>query len=176
VYGEDEPFWGFSRVEGLIFAGKAGKSLPISLAARKGFTRTYPLNETMVITHQTHHSAPPRPQPPHFHANGTYKILQVADLHYSTSHGHCLDTSLEPCDGFNSSQTILGQALDAEKPDLVVFTGDQLNGQRTSWDSRSVLAKFATEVIKRKIPWTAVFGNHDSTTGRVFGWLRCIIC
>ncbi|QRV74007.1 hypothetical protein RhiJN_02021 [Ceratobasidium sp. AG-Ba] len=146
VYGEDEPFWGFKRVEGLIYPGKPGKSLPISLAMRKGFT------------------SPPRPQPPHFHANGTYKIFQVADLHYSTSHGHCLDTKLDPCDGFNNSQSLLGQALDAERPDLVVFSGDQLNGQRTSWDSRSVLAKFASEVIKRKIPWAAVFGNHDSTT------------
>lgn len=91
--------------------------------------------------------------------------MQVADLHYSTSHGHCLDTSLKPCDGYNSSQSLLGHALDAERPDLVVFSGDQLNGQKTSWDSRSVLAKFATEVIKRKIPWAAVFGNHDSTTG-----------
>jgi len=146
VYGDSEPFWGFDRVDGLIYPGREGKSLPISLAARKGFT------------------PPPRPQPPHFHANGTYKIFQVADLHYSTSHGHCLDTPLKPCDGYNSSQSLLGRALDAERPDLVVFTGDQLNGQKTSWDSRSVLAKFATEVIKRKIPWTAVFGNHDSTT------------
>ncbi|CAE6397275.1 unnamed protein product [Rhizoctonia solani] len=146
LYGEDEPFWGFKRVEGIIYPGRPGKSVPISLVARKGYT------------------VPPRPQPPHFHANGTYKIMQIADLHYSVTHGQCLNTDFEPCDGFNSSQTIIAEALDAERPDLVVFSGDQLNGQRTSWDSRSVLAKFASEVIKRKIPWAAVFGNHDSTT------------
>lgn len=39
---------------------------------------------------------------------------------------------------------------------------DQLNGQKTSYDSRSVLAKFATPVIERKIQWAAIFGNHDS--------------
>ncbi|CAE6540487.1 unnamed protein product [Rhizoctonia solani] len=146
LYGDDEPFWGFKRVEGVIYPGRPGKAVPISLVTRKGYT------------------APPRPQPPHFHANGTYKIMQIADLHYSVTHGQCRDTDLKPCDGFNSSQAILAAALDAERPDLVVFSGDQLNGQRTSWDSRSVLAKFASEVIKRKIPWTAVFGNHDSTT------------
>ncbi|KAG8690860.1 hypothetical protein FRC11_008574 [Ceratobasidium sp. 423] len=146
LYGEDEPFWGFKRVEGVIYPGRPGKSVPMSLVARKGYT------------------SPPRPQPPHFHANGTYKIMQVADLHYSVNHGQCRDTDLKPCDGFNSSQAILAEALDAERPDLVIFSGDQLNGQRTSWDSRSVLAKFASEVIKRKIPWAAVFGNHDSTT------------
>ena len=47
----------------------------------------------------------------------------------------------------------------------MVFTGDQLNGQGTSWDPRSVLAKFATAVTDRKIPWAAVFGNHDSEVG-----------
>jgi hypothetical protein len=40
-----------------------------------------------------------------------------------------------------------------------VFSGDQLNGQKTSYDSRSVLAKFAKPVIEREIPWAAVFGE-----------------
>ena len=47
----------------------------------------------------------------------------------------------------------------------MVFTGDQLNGQRTSWDSKSVLAKFARAVTERGIPWAAVFGNHDEEGG-----------
>lgn len=42
VYGDSEPFWGFERVDGLIYPGREGKSLPISLLARKGFTRTSP--------------------------------------------------------------------------------------------------------------------------------------
>lgn len=41
LYGEDEPFWGFERVEGQIFPGRPGKSLPISLVARKGFTGSF---------------------------------------------------------------------------------------------------------------------------------------
>lgn len=45
---------------------------------------------------------------------------------------------------------------------MIVFSGDQLNGQKTSYDALSVLAKFAQPVIERKIPWAAVFGNHDS--------------
>lgn len=40
-----------------------------------------------------------------------------------------------------------------------VFSGDQLNGQKTSYDTRSVLAKFARPVINRRIPWAAVFGE-----------------
>jgi metallophosphoesterase superfamily enzyme len=83
----------------------------------------------------------------------------------SVSHGKCRDTDRTPCgQGDDLTSDLLATTLDAEKPDLVVFTGDQLNGQGTSWDSRSVLAKFATPVIERQIPWTAVFGNHDSET------------
>jgi DNA repair exonuclease SbcCD nuclease subunit len=44
----------------------------------------------------------------------------------------------------------------------VVFSGDQLNGQKTSYDARSVTAKFTKPVIDREIPWCAIFGNHDS--------------
>lgn len=92
--------------------------------------------------------------------------MQVADLHYSVSVGSCRDTILNPCTGSdNLTSTLLGRMLDAEKPDLVVFTGDQLNGQGTSWDEQSVLAKFSKAVTQRGIPWAAVFGNHDDEDG-----------
>ncbi len=48
---------------------------------------------------------------------------------------------------------------------MVVFTGDQLNGQGYTWDGRSVLAKFAKAVTERGIPWAAIFGNHDDEDG-----------
>lgn len=44
-----------------------------------------------------------------------------------------------------------------------MFSGDQLNGQKTSYNARSVLAKFAKPVIDRKIPWAAVFGEETGT-------------
>jgi hypothetical protein len=60
---------------------------------------------------------------------------------------------------------LIAEVLDAERPDLVVFSGDQLNGQGTSWDSKSVVAKFGKEVIEREIAWTAIFG--ESVLGAV---------
>lgn len=48
---------------------------------------------------------------------------------------------------------------------MVVFTGDQLNGQGTTWDAKSVLAKFSVALTERQIPWAAVFGNHDDEDG-----------
>lgn len=92
--------------------------------------------------------------------------MQIADLHYSVSAGTCRDTPLAPCSNSdNLTNTLLGRMLDAERPDFVVFSGDQLNGQGTSWDARSVLAKFAKAVTQRGIPWAAVFGNHDDEDG-----------
>lgn len=88
--------------------------------------------------------------------------MQIADLHFSVGAGACRDPA-SPCDGgaFAYSEALVEHALDEERPDLVIFTGDQLNGQGTSWDPTSVLAKFAAPVIARRIPWAAVFGNHD---------------
>ena len=108
----------------------------------------------------------PKPKPLHFKRDGKFKIMQIADLHYSVSRGVCRDTDMSPpCkNGDVLTDSLLSRALDTEKPDLIVFTGDQLNGQGTSWDSKSVLAKFAATVIDRNISWAAIFGNHDDET------------
>lgn len=50
------------------------------------------------------------------------------------------------CPGDTLTQSLVARVLDIEKPDLVVFTGDQLNGQTTSWSSASVIAKAIDEV------------------------------
>ena len=103
--------------------------------------------------------------------DGRFKIMQVADLHFSVSSGACRDPT-EPCPGgaYNYTSSLLGRTLDQERPDFVVFTGDQLNGQGTVLDAKSVLAKFAREVASRQIPWAVVFGNHDDEDARETGW------
>lgn len=109
---------------------------------------------------------PPRAPPLHFSHAGKFKILQVADLHYSVSQGLCRDTLLSPCEhSDNLTTSLLSIVISEEKPDLVIFSGDQLNGQGTSWDPKSVLAKFAKAVTDKGIPWAAIFGNHDSEDG-----------
>jgi metallophosphoesterase superfamily enzyme len=101
---------------------------------------------------------------PLFNADGTYKILQVADLHLSVRHEVCRDVDWEseakPCVGDSDTITLLERWLDEEKPDLVVFSGDQLNGQFTSWDEKSVMPKYLAPVIQRKIAWTSIMGNQ----------------
>lgn len=117
--------------------------------------------------------AKPATTPLHFHHDGKFKILQVADLHYSVSEGECLETNSsyfpsyltslvkDPCTGDPLTNTVLNRMLIDEEPDLVLFTGDQLNGQGSSWDGASVITKVLSQVIDAKIPWAVVFGNHD---------------
>lgn len=82
-----------------------------------------------------------------FNSDGKFKIVQFTDVHY-----------IEGADGSQSSLDMMKSTLDAEKPDLVVFTGDVVVGHKQlakSWDTVLDL------VISRKIPYMVTFGNHD---------------
>jgi hypothetical protein len=46
--------------------------------------------------------------------------MAVADLHFSVGSGECRDTDKTPCIGDAETLKWLGEALDAENPDLVV--------------------------------------------------------
>ncbi|RDX54151.1 Metallo-dependent phosphatase [Lentinus brumalis] len=147
LFGSDQPWYGFEKVDQAVYDGMRNIE-PVWLTYRKGI------------------KPPPRAPPLHFSRDGRFKVMQVADLHYSVSVGSCRDTVISPCTASdNLTNTLLGHVLDIEKPDMVVFTGDQLNGQGYTWDGRSVLAKFAKAVTERGIPWAAIFGNHDDEDG-----------
>ena len=101
----------------------------------------------------------------HVNHNGKFKILQVADLHLSTGPGVCRDP--EPpshnggkCDADPRTLAFVTSVLDDEKPDLIVLSGDQVNGE-TAPDAQSAVFKFASLFIDRKVPFATIFGNHD---------------
>ena len=60
-------------------------------------------------------------------ADGT---RSVADLHYSVGTGSCRDTDKALCTGDPDTQRWLGDALDAEKPDLVVSCNNSIRQWR----------------------------------------------
>ena len=102
---------------------------------------------------------------PRIHKDGKFKIMQVADLHLSTGLGTCRDA--EPpdhnggrCDADARTLDFVGQLLDTEEPDLVVLSGDQVNGE-TAPDAQSAVFKYAELFIRRNIPYATIFGNHD---------------
>ncbi|KAG5365849.1 Phosphatase DCR2 [Yarrowia sp. B02] len=95
-----------------------------------------------------------------------FKIMQLADLHYSTGFGKCLQhvsSSTDPegdCQADPLSLQHIEAFLDREKPDMVVLTGDQIYGSAAP-DAETALLKVLDPLIRRKVPWAAVFGNHD---------------
>lgn len=66
---------------------------------------------------------------------------------------------------------LISLALDREKPDLVVFTGDQIKGYSATFKGDTkrkiteTLGEIFRPIIERGIPFTATFGNHDRNCG-----------
>jgi predicted MPP superfamily phosphohydrolase len=85
-----------------------------------------------------------------FRPDGSFKIVQFSD----TQDGPNIDP-----------RTIAGMntILDSEKPDLVVLTGDNIEGFacKTAEGVRQAIEDIALPMENRKIPWVMVFGNHD---------------
>lgn len=175
LYGDGPPMYGFDRVRGgpMLAGGDGKKWDSVDLVVRKGnpstsLTRSRsgdrpvvpadPKSRLVVVTPL---AVPPYATTLRFSTSGEFKIMQIADLHYSVSSGKCRDTSKSPCEGDPDTAQLIAQALDAEKPDIVVFSGDQLNGQDTSYDAKSVIAKYAQPVMDRKIPWAMIFGKSS---------------
>ncbi|KAF1316241.1 hypothetical protein FI667_g15558, partial [Globisporangium splendens] len=98
----------------------------------------------------------------------TFKILQLADLHYTGNPNYpCLDAPRsvngEPCTEALMT-TFIDDLLDVEKPDLVVFSGDNA-GASTVADRQVAVDAFTMRVEARKIPYAVILGNHDDDNG-----------
>ncbi|MEZ3420383.1 MAG: metallophosphoesterase family protein [Eubacterium sp.] len=88
--------------------------------------------------------------------NKTFKIMQIADVQ---------DGAKVSPDTINLIQA----ALDKEKPDLVVYSGDQIWGYTNFRGNKekieSALRAITAPVTQRNIPFTICFGNHDRQVG-----------
>ncbi|KAI7868872.1 Metallo-dependent phosphatase-like protein [Spinellus fusiger] len=102
----------------------------------------------------------PRRTPLIFREDGTFKILQLADLHFTNEEGECKDMLINTeCKGDATTLAAIEQLMDKENPDLVVFSGDNID--ETVTDARAATFKFTQPIVQRKVPWVALFGNHD---------------
>ncbi|KAJ3696256.1 hypothetical protein LUZ60_001633 [Juncus effusus] len=101
--------------------------------------------------------------PLRFRHDGSFKILQVADMHFGNGLAtRCRDipqTESLFCTDLNTTH-FLTRLILAEKPDLVVFTGDNIFGSSATDAAESLLIAFKP-VINHKIAWASVLGNHD---------------
>ncbi|KAF8033045.1 hypothetical protein BT93_D1818 [Corymbia citriodora subsp. variegata] len=98
-----------------------------------------------------------------FRENGEFKILQVADMHYAdgktTPCRDVLPSENVSCSDLNTT-AFLHRMILAEKPDLIVFTGDNIYASDATDAARSLDAAFSPAIFA-SIPWAAVLGNHD---------------
>lgn len=83
-----------------------------------------------------------------FDTNGNFKIVQFTDLHEGPDKDKAID--------------LMNKILEYEKPNMVVLTGDNIDGKcKTSDDVRNAINYIAEPMENRSIPWCIVFGNHD---------------
>ncbi|EEB09087.1 phosphoprotein phosphatase [Schizosaccharomyces japonicus yFS275] len=92
------------------------------------------------------------------------KIVQFSDLHMSTGPGVCRDMfpadRKEGCEADATTLEFMYDVLDSEYPDLVLLTGDIVNGD-TSPDAKTALLKALSPMVERELPFAVIFGNHD---------------
>lgn len=85
--------------------------------------------------------------PPHtlrFNEDGKFKVIIFSDMHADYENG----------------PSAMAAILDAEKPDLVIFGGDNI-----SWidkrDVEPIVSALSEPLAERGIKWCYVYGNHD---------------
>lgn len=111
-----------------------------------------------------------------FHYSGKFRVLQIADIQ----------------DGPKVSKdtiTLIEASLDATRPDLVIFSGNQIAGydpafadsfRKRRWCEeaipesalnhtrelvRKAIGQFTSPLASRGIPWAVTYGNHDFQCG-----------
>ena len=94
--------------------------------------------------------SPMKSQDLKFGEDKKFKIVQFTDVHWKA-------------DSIASEEAgeRMNEVLDAEKPDLVIFTGDVIFGKPADKSMRCALEP----TIKRGIPFAVTFGNHDDELG-----------
>ncbi|TNJ65624.1 metallophosphoesterase [Paenibacillus hemerocallicola] len=85
-----------------------------------------------------------------FRGDGTFTIVQIADLHYAG--GTAED---------EATMAVMESILKRERPDLVVFTGDAVKGNSCPHQLEQLLEVLAVPE-RLELPYAFVFGNHDS--------------
>ena len=96
-----------------------------------------------------------------FKKDKPFKIMQITDIQEIPA--------VSP-----DTMNLLEAAVEAEKPDLVVYTGVQLQGYGVTYKGKGkelenavakTIATLLEPVTKRNIPFVVTFGNHDRQVG-----------
>lgn len=85
-----------------------------------------------------------------FSSKGEFKIMQFTDIHQHS------EVDLPTIN-------LMSRLIDEENPDLVVITGDNIEGTAciTEEGVKKAIDSIARVMEDRKIPWAVTLGNHD---------------
>lgn len=96
-----------------------------------------------------------------FQSGKPFKIVQFTDVHWVPKNKKSQEAKVR-----------MNEILDAEKPDLVLYTGDIIYGK----PAESGLREAFEPVISRGIPFGIMFGNHDDeqdmTRRQIFEYVK----
>lgn len=81
-----------------------------------------------------------------FNSDSTFKIVQFTDIHWQSGNPASLEA--ERC---------MRAVLDAEKPDLVVYTGDLAYAA----PAKEAVERALRPTVERGLPFAVTWGNHD---------------
>lgn len=92
-----------------------------------------------------------------FNSDHKFKIMQIADTQEIPA--------VSP-----DTLSLINNALDREKPDLVIFTGDQIKGYSKKFKKDPAIIESTIDILvepiaKRNIPFMVTYGNHDAQCG-----------
>ena len=111
-----------------------------------------------------------------FHNSGKFRVLQVADIQDGPKIA-------------KDTMSLIEASLDASRPDLVIFSGNQIAGydqafagsfRKRRWPDdpvsdtalaktrelvRKAIGQCVGPLVKRGIPWAVTYGNHDFQCG-----------
>lgn len=87
--------------------------------------------------------------------NEDFKILQFTDLHLGKHKYMTKDSDIV------ITKNIVSM-IKKEKPQLIVFTGDTIDGEYCN-DAKSTFTNFFKKIDELKTHWAFVFGNHGET-------------
>lgn len=81
-----------------------------------------------------------------FQEDGTFRILQLTDIHYT-----------EDDERDHRTVALMRDLIKREKPDFIMTTGDTVYGEK----NMEYLPLALEPLTESGIPWSFVFGNHD---------------
>jgi len=93
-----------------------------------------------------------------FNKDGKFRVLMVSDFHLGINPKLKEDYNYKVTRGLDA-------LIETSKPDFVMIAGDQVLNYDSAETVKAKFEEIIEPILSRKIPWAAVFGNHDRECG-----------